>query len=158
MNSVELQILNSSNPFSRLTGFRDLIPVWEPFRECYLLLAVISYSRVSQQPQNKHSQDTIREDADGGWRGGGSDGKLVEGEGFLKPLNQNKYPLIRPISVFQWGPAGRKLKLSLLFFKAEMVKKERKLSWKTDRQGIYLTASGRNFMEVKKKNDSEAFT
>ena len=31
----------------------------------------------------------------------GSDGKLVEGEGFLKPLNQNKYPLIRPISVFQ---------------------------------------------------------
>lgn len=60
------------------------------------LLAVISYSRVSLKPQNKHSPDTIREDADGG-----SDGKLVEGEGFLKPLNQNKYPLIRPISVFQ---------------------------------------------------------
>lgn len=139
MNSVELQILNSSNPFSRLTGFRDSIPVWEPLRECYLLLAVISYSPVSQQPQNKHSQDSIREDADGGG-GKGNDGKLVEGEGFLKPLNQNKYPLIRPISVFQWGPAGRKFKLSLLFFKAEMVKEERQLSWKTDRQGVYLTA------------------
>lgn len=149
MNSMEAQIPNSSNLFSRLTGFRDLIPVWEPLRECYLLHAVISYSRVSQQPQNKHSQDTIREDADGG-----SDGKLVEGEGFLKPLNQNKYPLIRPISVFQWGPAGRKFKLSLLFFKAEMVKEERQLSWKTDRQGIYLTAAGRNFTEVK-KNDLE---
>lgn len=82
MKSVEVQILNSSNPFSGLSG---LIPVWEALGECYLLLAVISYSRVSQQPQNKHSQDTIREDADGS-----SDGKLVEGEGFLKPLNQNK--------------------------------------------------------------------
>lgn len=57
---------------------------------CYQLLGV------SQRPQSKHSQDTIGEDADGG-----SDGKLVEGEGFLKPLNQNKYPLIRPISIFQ---------------------------------------------------------
>ena len=101
------------------------------------LLAVISYSRVSLKPQNKHSPDTIREDADGG-----SDGKLVEGEGFLKPLNQNKYPLIRPISVFQWGSAGRKFKLSLLFFKAEMVKEERQLSWKADRQGISQPQEG----------------
>lgn len=85
MKSVEVQILNSSNPISGLSGLRDSIPVWEALGECYLLLAVISYSRVSQQPQNKHSQDTIREDADGS-----SDGKLVEGEGFLKPLNQNK--------------------------------------------------------------------
>lgn len=30
--------------------------------------------------------------------------------------------------------------MSLLFFKAEMVKEERQLSWKTDRQGIYLPA------------------
>lgn len=96
MNSVELQILSSPNPFPRMTGWRDSIPVGEPFGECYLLLAVISYSGVSQQLQNKHSRDTIREDAVGG-----SDGKLVEEEGFLKPLNQNKYPLIRPISVFQ---------------------------------------------------------
>lgn len=36
VNSVELQNLSSSNPFSGLTSLRDSIPVWEPLRECYL--------------------------------------------------------------------------------------------------------------------------
>lgn len=43
--------------------------------------------------------------------------------------------------------------MSLLFFKAEMVKEERQLSWKTDRQGI-SEAAGED-SEVK-KNDLEA--
>lgn len=51
--------LKLSNPFSRLTGGRDLIPVGKPFVGRYLLLAVISLLLGSQSPRINPMDNTI---------------------------------------------------------------------------------------------------
>jgi hypothetical protein len=103
--------LKLSDPFSRLTGWRDLMPVGKRFTGRYLLLAVISYSWVSQSPRINTVDNTIRGDVDGV-----SDRKLSGGEQFLKPLNQNKYPLISPISVLRVRPSRQEVQIVTFVF------------------------------------------